>query len=612
MSRKIAVITSGAVSLGSYEAGVLYELFEIFRVYAEQWIEDGNCIDDIDFEVDVLAGASAGSVNSVIYGLAAVYNPALISAMKDVWLDGLDISKLMGQGSFSRNSIFSDAEIRRLKKRIIGAVGAPLAGPLPARMKVGLTLANLSGIPYMVSFPHLKDKSYKLTTFADWQHFDLVRGGKDDKQIENMFNAAVASAAFPFAFPACTLRRSRADYAGTALPDNGKEIDFVYVDGGIFNNEPVNRAKELALAIGSEYGGQAGPQGGGMSDRIYLLVDPTPPEESPEFDTDPDMAAVGQRLVTAILSEAHFRDWNDAVKINQRISWQDRFLLDMYAHFSGMESRALGSVLADLSRTAGRMVDFKVRPIHEEKMTLDEPGLAGKREAYRLANEERIWQGWRERLENVREERRDMPPLPERNSDLGRAIVNFVFVMECIGALRAKVSLDIRPVFPDNGMLLAGKFWGSFGGFLCRDLREHDFNVGRLTARKFVKLSEDEGGLALNISGIESRLPPIPPISGGLKGSIEDVPLECRVAVRNRLIAGVDKVLSGFIKRNWHFIAGILAVFCIAVAALETAFRHTPLAVIGVLVLLLGITDVLIRTAVKSRLKKELNKQFRI
>lgn len=620
MSRKIALVTSGAVSLGSYEAGVLYELFEIFRLYAGRCAKEGR---EVEYEVDVLAGASAGSVNSVIYGLAAVYDPKLIHSMKEVWLDGLDITKLTGKGSFSPYSIFSDTVIKNLKTGIIRKLkkraDVPPGSHLPARMKVGLTLANLSGIPYMVSFSGSGDTRYKLTTFADWYPFDLARDEKNEEQIKDMLDAATASGAFPFAFPACKLRRSRADYPNTALPGSGDELEFIYVDGGIFNNEPVNRAKELAQEIGKEYKKKDPAGSDGMPDRIYLLIDPTPPEDVGTFDKDPDMAAVGQRLVTAILSEAHFRDWNDAVKINQRIAWQDRFLLDIYGAFSGMAEGPLKEIHDTFFNRAREIIDFKVLPIHKEKVLQDDKALPERKEEYRRQNEDRIWRSLIEKLEKKKEEvvesNREMntelriPVIPQKDSLLGRTIVNFVFVMECIGALREKIKLDIRPLFPAKNELLAGKFWGSFGGFLCRDFRAHDFNVGRRTAREFALLSKERGGLGLKI---DFELRPIPEKLKDLQGRIEDVPLECRIMIRDKLIAGLDKGMAYFIRKHWRYIAAAIGILSVIIAALELAFKSVPLAVVAVLILLLGMADFFIRLAVRSKLKKDLDIQLRI
>ena len=56
MPKRLAITIAGAVSLGSYEAGVLYEVLDA--------IHQHNCVpgtpDEERIEIDVLTGASAG------------------------------------------------------------------------------------------------------------------------------------------------------------------------------------------------------------------------------------------------------------------------------------------------------------------------------------------------------------------------------------------------------------------------------------------------------------------------------------------------------------------------------------------------------------------------
>ena len=60
MPKRLAITIAGAVSLGSYEAGVLYEVLDA--------IHQHNCVpgtpDEERIEIDVLTGASAGGDDS--------------------------------------------------------------------------------------------------------------------------------------------------------------------------------------------------------------------------------------------------------------------------------------------------------------------------------------------------------------------------------------------------------------------------------------------------------------------------------------------------------------------------------------------------------------------
>jgi hypothetical protein len=60
MARKVAITISGAVSLGSYESGVAFEILDALSQH-NQWADQHNLPDE-RIEIDVLTGASAGGM----------------------------------------------------------------------------------------------------------------------------------------------------------------------------------------------------------------------------------------------------------------------------------------------------------------------------------------------------------------------------------------------------------------------------------------------------------------------------------------------------------------------------------------------------------------------
>jgi predicted acylesterase/phospholipase RssA len=71
MSKRLAITISGAVSLGSYEAGVLYEVCESLRQHNINPETLAN--PDERIEIDVLTGASAGGMTAVIVAQNLLY-----------------------------------------------------------------------------------------------------------------------------------------------------------------------------------------------------------------------------------------------------------------------------------------------------------------------------------------------------------------------------------------------------------------------------------------------------------------------------------------------------------------------------------------------------------
>src|ERR1700728_4183798 len=69
MPKRVAITIAGAVSLGSYEAGVLYELLEAIRTWNEAAKSEESRI-----YVDVITGASAGGMTAAMVAQRLMYD----------------------------------------------------------------------------------------------------------------------------------------------------------------------------------------------------------------------------------------------------------------------------------------------------------------------------------------------------------------------------------------------------------------------------------------------------------------------------------------------------------------------------------------------------------
>ena len=100
-----------------------------------------------------------------------------------------------------------------------------------------------------------------------------------------MASTAIACGCFPLAFEPVVLPRKEFEYPPNVwegmfedalhLGDIGlpKEFPFTYMDGGVFNNEPIREAYRMAAFIDSA--ALATDEGNTESDRLILFVDPT-------------------------------------------------------------------------------------------------------------------------------------------------------------------------------------------------------------------------------------------------------------------------------------------------------------------------------------------------
>src|ERR1700683_4505365 len=70
MAKKLAVTIAGAVSLGAYESGVLYEVLDAIA----QHNKDAQAPDAEKIVIDVLTGASAGGMTAIILAQKLLFN----------------------------------------------------------------------------------------------------------------------------------------------------------------------------------------------------------------------------------------------------------------------------------------------------------------------------------------------------------------------------------------------------------------------------------------------------------------------------------------------------------------------------------------------------------
>ena len=162
MARKLAITIAGAVSLGSYESGVAFEVLDAVAQH-NKWA-DANHLPDQRVEIDVLAGASAGGMTSAMIAQRLLFDgPSMFqpysNPLYDAWVQDVDIVGLLAQqkDEDETHSVFSsDLVIGISKKYLTGRYAMqpiPPAQPHPAlpmdgQIQLGLALSNLNGIDY--------------------------------------------------------------------------------------------------------------------------------------------------------------------------------------------------------------------------------------------------------------------------------------------------------------------------------------------------------------------------------------------------------------------------------------------------------------------------------
>jgi hypothetical protein len=273
MPKRVAITVAGAVSLGSYEAGVIYELLRAIRKNNETAVsEDGKIY------VDVLTGASAGGMTAAMVSQRLMYDAESLegettNVLYQAWVDQISLLGLVRMHWKERkwHSLFSSDLIDSIGKTMLvesmlrkGSgphAAVEQVGGVPETLRVGLALTNLNGIDYMIPILGSDEGGFNYTSSLDQKLFDVKADEQNDAtKWDKMCAAAVGSGAFPAAFRPKAVQHAVDEY-GERLPEDkslwqeGKTyVDWTYKaspcyfahsDGGVLQNQPLGIAKGL-------------------------------------------------------------------------------------------------------------------------------------------------------------------------------------------------------------------------------------------------------------------------------------------------------------------------------------------------------------------------------
>jgi len=316
---RFALSVSGGVALGSYEAGVLTQLYRDLVVFNAQM--QGKA----QVSIDVIAGASAGSITGLILAQALSLGspPALLeSHMRTCWVDLLDIHHLLtpaAQPKDSGGAIFTDGVVDKIIEQALDL--SPVAPETPQEtVALWITMTNLDGIPFVIDFERKDEYHAQVTTqlyaldYKDYIPF-LLEGNRITQVEQRLIaadgvvdplgwrlaaEAARASSAFPIAFPCRYQMRNLEAYKGyrgfedalqqgleqkaadpTLHPTQElpKKATLQFVDGGLFNNEPIGRAIDAVACVNAK-DPKRNPARKDLNDgkagRSFLMIEPEP------------------------------------------------------------------------------------------------------------------------------------------------------------------------------------------------------------------------------------------------------------------------------------------------------------------------------------------------
>jgi patatin-like phospholipase/uncharacterized protein DUF3376 len=313
---RIGLAMSGAIALVLYESGVAHEIYRFIKAWDTLGASSGEGGYAAAFRaipirpvLDILTGASAGGINSILLG-SSVATGQDFAQFHDLWVDLAGIDRLRYPwGAQPRSLLNTDPLVARMEEVLRLNVGATGGQPDPSAPDLVVRLCRTHQRGHCLIARDAIGHKMEIDSKADvvgfgTEHF--VRWNKDqpdENQIAKLIRAALATSAFPGAF--------------APVQDEGRW----YIDGGLWNNQPIDLAVEAVRdkpAFLKTY-------------RCILFIEPDPskiPAEEalapPVDEPEPSVAQVLSSLPFMGLKGDIWASVQDILDYNRRRTLYDR------------------------------------------------------------------------------------------------------------------------------------------------------------------------------------------------------------------------------------------------------------------------------------------------
>lgn len=265
---EIGLVMAGAVSAGAYTAGVIDYLLEALDTWQQEKDKGNLTVPQHSILIKVMTGASAGGMTTAIT-MAELLRSKKADAenrsyLYQAWVKKIDITHLLETKDLDSNdgikSFFDSTVIESIASELIDVKSPPEWKAIPyidPGLKLYLTLSNLRGLPYEFKLKGQTGFPYGMTDHADYQYVEI---NKDTPKSDwtKLRNAAVATGAFPIGLASRLIKRDTNEYR-IRIAHDGRDISglmalnsnqnepyqFVAVDGGTLNNEPLELARSV-------------------------------------------------------------------------------------------------------------------------------------------------------------------------------------------------------------------------------------------------------------------------------------------------------------------------------------------------------------------------------
>ena len=354
---QIGICMAGAISAGAYTAGVMDFLIEALDEWENR---KNNAVSNTPLhsvEIPVMGGASAGGMTSIIAASAINNKIEPITKIKSnnifeqrpenkfyhSWVDLVDDNMfplLLDDSDISSNkkiySLLNSDFIEKVADRALQVnekewISRPY---FTNKLKVFSTLTNLEGFKFNIPFKGNagSNQNYEVESHTDFACFSLNTNTSEYNQdgwipldFRNKINvsvakqAAMATGAFPVGLRARKLERN-SKYVNQIVWDKAlfkikpvepnKDENYVSmnVDGGVINNEPFEKVRDVLDSITQET-----VENNKSYDTFrssVVMIDPFPSEQGDKFDDNDGVFNIIGNTLSAMLGQLRNKPTN--------------------------------------------------------------------------------------------------------------------------------------------------------------------------------------------------------------------------------------------------------------------------------------------------------------
>lgn len=324
--KRLAICLSGGGSLGAYEAGAMYEVLRALKHHNEHTTDLSKHI-----YIDVLTGASAGSINCTLLSfLLSFMGETFVSAknnalfeywVKDAYMYKIGATDGLAKTQDARYSLLNAEYLGKIVKKQLDKRYKPAHKPVAQRhaavldsISVGMALANMTGLDFEIEYSQPVEKAFTYTRYQD--EYVVKVGGEQSDHREywlRVLEHALASGGFPFGLRCREVNRHKDEFSPDVdldlakWPNGTDQAEFAFIDGGLFNNQPLGLARAIAKKRDKE---------DGNLDRAYLYISPFEKKSSINNDFHAEDATYGPlavQILKAMLNQSRYQELSTAL-----------------------------------------------------------------------------------------------------------------------------------------------------------------------------------------------------------------------------------------------------------------------------------------------------------